>query len=60
MKRLIEKLSAYTSGDWEAENHFRAIAAVGDPECALAILDRLDQLDEQPSSSDGEDSRQKR
>ncbi|GAB2947961.1 hypothetical protein GCM10027182_15340 [Aquaspirillum soli] len=57
MKRIIEKLSIDPSGSWDTENHFRAMAAVGDPQRALAILDRLDQVDEHPSLLDGETSK---
>ena len=57
MKRIIEKLSIDPSGSWDTENHFRAMAAVGDPQQALAILDRLDQVDEHPSLFDGETSK---
>ncbi|WP_345792637.1 hypothetical protein AAG895_14140 [Thauera sp. JM12B12] len=30
---------------WDTENHFRALAATGDVQAALAVLDRLDAAD---------------
>ena len=57
LNKLIEELSARALASWDTENHFRAMAAVGDPQRALAILDRLDQVDEHPSLLDGETSK---
>ncbi|WP_345796610.1 CopG family transcriptional regulator [Castellaniella sp. MT123] len=43
--KLIEQLSAQALAAWDTENHFRSLAATGDPRRALAILDRLDAAD---------------
>lgn len=43
--KLIEQLSAHALAAWDTENHFRALAATGDVNRALAILDRLDAED---------------
>ena len=40
--KLVEQLSAHALAAWDTENHFRALAATGDVEQALAVLDRLD------------------
>ncbi len=45
MNKLVEELSAQALAAWDTENHFRAMAATGDVEQALGILDRLDQED---------------
>jgi predicted transcriptional regulator len=42
MNKLVEELSAQALSAWDTENHFRAIAATGDVQRALAVLDRLD------------------
>ncbi|MFB1490363.1 MULTISPECIES: ribbon-helix-helix protein, CopG family [unclassified Thiocapsa] len=42
MNKLVEELSAQALSAWDTENHFRALAATGDLQDALAILDRLD------------------
>jgi predicted transcriptional regulator len=42
VNKLIEELSARALASWDTENHFRALAARGDVERALAILDQLD------------------
>lgn len=42
MNKLVEQLSAHALAAWDTENHFRALAATGDVNRALAILDRLD------------------
>jgi len=44
--KLVEQLSAYALAAWDTENHFRSLAATGDVNRALAILDRLDAEDE--------------
>lgn len=46
MNKLVEELSAQALAAWDTENHFRAMAATGDVNRALAILDRLDLEDE--------------
>ena len=47
MNKLVEELSAHALSAWDTENHFRAIAATGDAQRALAVLDRLDAVDAQ-------------
>ena len=42
MNKLVEQLSAHALSAWDTENHFRAMAATGDVQKALAVLDRLD------------------
>ena len=42
MIRLVEEMSAQALSAWDIENHFRALAASGDLQDALVILDRLD------------------
>ncbi|MFB1489619.1 MAG: CopG family transcriptional regulator [Thiocapsa sp. C3-sup] len=42
MNRLVEEMSAQALSAWDTENHFRALAASGDLQDALVILDRLD------------------
>jgi predicted transcriptional regulator len=53
MNKLIEQLSAHALSAWDTENHFRAMAATGDVNKALAVLDRMDiaELDPGHSSS---------
>ena len=41
----LEQLSAHALAAWDTENHFRAMAATGDVQKALAVLDRLDTED---------------
>ena len=48
MNKLVEQLSAHALSAWDTENHFRAMAATGDVQTALAVLDRLDAADAQP------------
>jgi predicted DNA-binding protein len=43
--KLIEQMSAHAIASWDTENHFRAIAATGNVQRALQILDRLDKRD---------------
>ena len=43
--KLVEELSAQALAAWDTENHFKAMAATGDIQQALAILDRLDAED---------------
>ncbi len=45
MNKLIEQLSAHALSAWDTENHFRAVAATGDVQQALKILDRLEAMD---------------
>ncbi|PTM43626.1 ribbon-helix-helix protein, CopG family [Bosea sp. 124] len=43
VNKLVEQLSAQALAAWDTENHFRSVAATGDVQAALAVLDRLDQ-----------------
>ena len=45
MNKLVERLSAHALSAWDTENHFRAVAATGNVQQALAVLDRLDAAD---------------
>lgn len=45
MNKLVDQLSAHALAAWDAESHFRAMAATGDVGKALAVLDRLDARD---------------
>jgi predicted transcriptional regulator len=45
MNKLVEQLSAHALSAWDTENHFRAMAATGNVQAALAVLDRLDVAD---------------
>jgi predicted transcriptional regulator len=45
MNKLVEELSAQALSAWDTENHFRAMAATGDVQRALAVLDRLEAAD---------------
>jgi len=51
MNKLMEELSARALSAWDTENHFRAMAATGDVNQALAILDRLDADDKKRKKS---------
>lgn len=51
MNKLVEELSVQALSAWDTENHFRALAATGDVQRALAVLDRLD-ADERPGVKD--------
>lgn len=42
MNKLVEQMGAHALAAWDTENHFRALAATGDMNRALEILDRLD------------------
>ncbi len=42
INKLMEELSTQAIAEFDAENRFRAMAAIGDAEKGLAILDRLD------------------
>ena len=37
MNKLVEQLSAHALSAWDTENHFRAMAATGDVQTALAV-----------------------
>lgn len=56
MNKLVEELSAHALSAWDTENHFRALAATGDVDRALAILDRLD-ADDKKRKKNGSRSR---
>ena len=40
--KLVEEMSAQALAAWDTENRFRTLAAQGDVQQALGILDRLD------------------
>lgn len=42
VNKLVEEMAAQALAAWDTESRFRAIAAQGDVQQALAILDRLD------------------
>ncbi|MGB1108913.1 MAG: ribbon-helix-helix protein, CopG family [Gammaproteobacteria bacterium] len=42
MNKLVEEMSAQALAAWDTENRFRAMAAKGNIDEALSILDRLD------------------
>ena len=42
VNKLVEEMSAQALAAWDTENRFRTLAAQGDVQQALAILDRLD------------------
>jgi len=43
VNKLFEELSVQAIAAFDAETRFRAMASRGDPDRALAILDRLDE-----------------
>jgi len=43
VNKLVEEMSAQALAAWDTENRFRTLAAQGDVQQALAILDRLDE-----------------
>ena len=45
VNKLVEEMSAQALAAWDTENRFRLLAAQGDLNQALAILDRLDDAD---------------
>lgn len=45
VNKLVEEMSAQALAAWDTENRFRSLAAQGDLNQALAILDRLDDVD---------------
>ncbi len=45
VNKLFEEMSARMLSAWDAENHFRVMAAQGDVEDALRVLDQLDARD---------------
>jgi predicted DNA-binding protein len=45
VNKLVEEMSAQALAAWDTENRFRSLAAQGDLNQALAILDRLDDAD---------------
>jgi len=45
MNKLVEELSAQALAAWDTEHHYRSLAATGDIQQALAVLDRLDAED---------------
>lgn len=45
MNKQVEQLSTHALSAWDTENHFRTVAATGNVQQALSVLDRLDALD---------------
>jgi hypothetical protein len=45
VNKLVEELGAQALAAWDTESHFRSLAATGDINAALAVLDRLDKAD---------------
>ena len=45
INKLVEQISAHALAAWDTGNHFRAMAATGDVQKALGVLDRLDVQD---------------
>lgn len=48
INKLIEELATVALAAFDAEMHFRALAAQGDPARALDLLDKLDRLEGDP------------
>ena len=44
VNKLMEEMSTQALAAWDTENRFRSLAAQGDVEQALSILDRLDSV----------------
>ena len=42
VNKLVEEMGAQALAAWDTENRFRTLAAQGDVQQALGILDRLD------------------
>ena len=49
MNKLVEQLSAHALAAWDTENPFRSMAATGDVQAGLVVLNKLDALDAQAS-----------
>ena len=47
VNKLMEELSIQAVASFDAENRFHALAATADADKALAVLDRLDQADQE-------------
>lgn len=45
VNKLIEEMATVALAAFDAEMHFRALAAQGNPESALRLLDKLDRLE---------------
>lgn len=45
VNKLMEEMSAQALAAWDTENRFRMLAAQGDVQQALGVLDRLDAYD---------------
>ncbi len=50
VNKLVEEMSAQALAAWDTESRFRTLAAQGDVEQALSILDRLD-IDVKPDAA---------
>lgn len=53
VNKLMEEMSTQALAAFDAETRFQAMAARGNTEKALDILDRLDQDDKTPGSTGG-------
>lgn len=49
LNKLIEEMSAQLLAAYDTENRFRVMAAQGNVQQALSILDRLDEADAKPT-----------
>jgi predicted DNA-binding protein len=49
LNKLMEEMSAQVLAAYDTENRFRVMAAQGNVQQALAILDRLDGADAKPT-----------
>lgn len=47
LNKLIEEFSTIALAEFDAENRFKALAAIGNAQKGLEILDKLDLLHEQ-------------
>jgi len=46
VNKLMEELSVQAVASFDAENRFKGMAATADADRALAVLDRLDRVDQ--------------
>jgi hypothetical protein len=54
VNKLVEELSVQALAAWDTESRFRGMAAQGNVRHALAVLERLDRMDGEQSSAEGE------
>jgi predicted DNA-binding protein len=48
VNKLLEELSTIALTEFDAYTRFKAMAAMGDPEVGLKLLDKLDVLTQEP------------